>query len=215
MTANDESINLFLDESQKLKQTIDNWLQKIENISMSQIVELYYQVINVNSLAMFSQNINNSSDEDTQNKILNDLEILSKISIVNVIPSRRTPPQFIKRLAMIKNQNINFFSDLFDPITYGNLLSESNMQIVTWDSISMISEAISSETGTFLYEFEKESCPRRYQLFHQMVIQKGFLKSFSRNMRPYTISMIAYNSELKSKILNKIESNLWFKNSVS
>ena len=116
---------------------------------------------------------------------------------------------------MIKNQNINFFSDLFDPITYGNLLSESNMQIVTWDSISMISEAISSETGTFLYEFEKESCPKRYQLFHQMVIQKGFLKSFSRNMRPYTVSMSAYNSELKSKILNKIESNLWFKNSVS
>ena len=154
-------------------------------------------------------------NEDTQNKILNDLEFLSKISIVNVIPSRRTPPQFIKKLAMIKNQNINFFSDLFDPITYGNLLSESNMQIVTWDSISMISEAISSETGTFLYEFEKESCPKRYQLFHQMVIQKGFLKSFSRNIRPYTVSMSTYNSELKSKILNKIKSNLWFKNSVS
>ena len=99
--------------------------------------------------------------------------------------------------------------------TYGNLLSESNMQIVTWDSISMISEAISSETGTFLYEFEEENCPKRYQLFHQMVKQKGFLKSFSRNMEPYTVSMSSYNSELKSKILNKIESNLWFKNSAS
>ena len=152
---------------------------------------------------------------DTQNKILNDLEYLSKISQVNVIPSRRTPHQFIKNLSKLNNHNIKLFTDLFDPITYGNLLSESNMQIVTWDSISMISEAISSETGTFLYEFEKESCPRRYQLFHQMVIQKGFLKSFSRNMRPYTVSMSAYNSELKSKILNKIESNLWFKNSVS
>ena len=154
-------------------------------------------------------------NEDTQNKILNDLEYLSKISQVNVIPSRRTPHQFIKNLSTLNNHNIKLFTDLFDPITYGNLLSESNMQIVTWDSISMISEAISSETGTFLYEFEKESCPRRYQLFHQMVKQKGFLKSFSRNMRPYTVSMSAYNSELKSKILNKIKSNLWFKNSVS
>ena len=152
---------------------------------------------------------------DTQNKILNDLEYLSKISRVNVIPSRRTPHQFIKNLSKLNNHNIKLFTDLFDPINYGNLLSESNMQIVTWDSISMISEAISSETGTFLYEFEKESCPKRYQLFHQMVIQKGFLKSFSRNMRPYTVSMSAYNSELKSKILNKIKSNLWFKNSVS
>ncbi len=152
---------------------------------------------------------------DTQNKIINDLEYLSKISQVNVIPSRRTPHQFIKNLSKLNNNNIKLFTDLFDPITYGNLLSESNIQIVTWDSISMISEAISSETGTFLYEFEEESCPKRYQLFHQLVKQKGFLKNFNRNMRPYTVSMSAYNSELKSKILNKIESNLWFKNSVS
>ena len=154
-------------------------------------------------------------NEDTQNKILNDLEFLSENSSIYVIPSRRTPPEFIKNLSTLKNHNIKLFSDLFDPITYGDLLSESNMQIVTWDSISMISEAISSETGTFLYEFEEESCPKRYRLFHQMVKQKGFLKNFSRNMKPYTISMSSYNSELKSKILNKIESNLWFKNSVS
>ena len=152
---------------------------------------------------------------NTQNKILNDLEYLSKISQVNVIPSRRTPHQFIKNLLKLNNQNIKLFTELFDPITYGNLLSESIIQIVTWDSVSMISEAISSETGTFLYEFEEESCPKKYQLFHQMVKQKGFLKSFSRNMRPYTISMSAYNSDLRSKILNKIESNLWFRNSVS
>ncbi len=154
-------------------------------------------------------------NQNTQNKILNDLEYLSKISQVNVIPSRRTPSQFIEKLATLNNKNLKLFTNLFDPITYGGLLSDSNIQIVTWDSISMISEAISSETGTFLYKFEEESCPKRYQLFHQMVEQKGFLKIFSRNMKPYTVSMSSYNSELKSKILNKIESNLWFKNSVS
>ena len=154
-------------------------------------------------------------NEYTQNKIFNDLEFLSKISLVNVIPSRRTPSQFIKKLAKIRNQNLKLFTDLFDPVNYGRLLSEAKMQIVTWDSISMISEAISSETGTFLYKFEEDSCPKRYQLFHQMVEQRGFLKNFSRDVKPYTISMNNYNSELKSKILNKIESNLWFKNSVS
>ena len=45
--------------------------------------------------------------------------------------------------------------------------------------------------------------------------QKGLLKNFNRDIKPYTVSMSSYNSELKSKILNKIESNLWFKNSVS
>ena len=154
-------------------------------------------------------------NEDTQNKIFNDLEFLSKISLINVIPSRRTPSKFIAKLAKIRNQNLKLFTDLFDPVTYGRLLSEAKMQIVTWDSISMISEAISSETGTFLYKFEEDSCPKRYQLFHQMVEQRGFLKNFNRDAEPYTISMNNYNSELKSKILNKIESNLWFKNSVS
>ena len=65
-------------------------------------------------------------NEDTQNKILNDLEYLSKISQVNVIPSRRTPHQFIKNLSMLKNHNIKLFTDLFDPITmvifYQNLI---------------------------------------------------------------------------------------------
>ena len=154
-------------------------------------------------------------NEYTQKKILNDLEFLSKISLVNIIPSRRTPLQFIEKLAAIKNKNLKLFTDLFDPITYGRLLSEAHMQIVTWDSISMISEAISSETGTFLYKFEEENCPKRYHLFHHMVEEKGFLKNFSRDIEPYTISMKNYNSDLKSKILNKIESNLWFKTSVS
>ena len=154
-------------------------------------------------------------NEETQNKIFNDLEFLSKISLINVIPSRRTPSHFIEKLAKIRNHNLKLFTDIFDPVTYGRLLSEAKMQIVTWDSISMISEAISSETGTFLYKFEEDSCPKRYHLFHQMVEQRGFLKNFSRDVEPYTISMNNYNSELKSKILNKIESNLWFKNSVS
>ena len=153
-------------------------------------------------------------NQDTQNKILNDLEFLSKISPVNVIPSRRTPTKFIKKLELLKNRNIKLFSDIYDPIKYGSLLSESNMQIVTWDSISMISEAISSETGTFLYKFEEESCPRRYMLFHQLVKEKGLIKNFNEDIKPYSISISAYNSEIKSKILNKIKSDLWFKNSV-
>ena len=154
-------------------------------------------------------------NRDTQNKMINDIELLSKTSLVNVIPSRRTPPQFIEKLAKLVTHNIKLHTDLFDPITYGKLLSESNIQIVTWDSISMISEAISSETGTFLYEFELERCPKKYRLFHQMVIKKGLLKNFSRDIKPYSISMSGYNSELKSKILNKIQSNLLFKSSVS
>jgi mitochondrial fission protein ELM1 len=154
-------------------------------------------------------------NKDTQNKILDDLKFLSKKSPVNVIPSRRTPSPFIEKLRTLDSQNVRLLDDVFDPISYGKLLSEAKMHIVTWDSISMISEAISSETGTYLYEFEERSCPKRYKLFYQMTKQKGLLKSFNRNNEPYSISMTEYNLELKSKILNKIESHLWFKNSAS
>ena len=177
--------------------------------------DLYKKKMNSINFIIGGSNKYFKFNEDSQNKILKDLKILSEISLVNVIPSRRTPPKFIEKLAMIKNQNLKLFTEIFDPITYGKLLSEAKIHIVTWDSISMISEAISSETGTFLYKFEEESCPKRYQIFHQMIEQKGFIKNFSIDVEPYTISMKKYNLELKSKILNKIESNLWFKNSVS
>jgi glutamyl-tRNA reductase len=69
MSANEDSANLFLHETDMLKQTIDEWSQKIGDIPMEQIVEIYYKVINVNSLSKISENPDDLSE--LQNKIKN------------------------------------------------------------------------------------------------------------------------------------------------
>ena len=48
-----ETIELFDSESSKLQDMINQALKNFENLSISQIIETYYQIINVTSLAKF------------------------------------------------------------------------------------------------------------------------------------------------------------------
>ncbi len=143
--------------------------------------------------------------------ILNEIKFLSNEFKVNVIPSRRTPRELIEELSKIDNKNIVTFDDLFNPRKYGELLSEGNLQVVTWDSISMISEAISSEAGTFLFKFEEKFCPKRYLKFFDKITKLNLAKFYNQNLKPYEIHIDDYNKNLKTKILNKIQSNLRFR----
>ncbi len=149
-------------------------------------------------------------NQQTQKKILTEIKFLSKKFKVNVIPSRRTPDTLLEELSKINMENVDIFADLFNPKEYGNLLSEGNLQIVTWDSVSMISEAISSEVGTFLFKFEEEYCPKRYHQFFDKITKRNFAQFYVKNIKPYEISISEYNEALKTKILNKIQSNLRF-----
>ncbi len=151
--------------------------------------------------------------QQTQEKILNEIKFLSNKFKVNVIPSRRTPRGLIKELSKIDHENVITFNDLFNPRKYGELLSEGNLQVVTWDSISMISEAISSEAGTFLFKFEEKFCPKRYLKFFDKITELNFAQFYNQNLKPYEISIEEYNKNLKTKILNKIQSNLRFRSS--
>ena len=74
----------------------------------------------------------------------------------------------------------------------------------------MISEAISSEAGTFLFKFEEKFCPKRYLKFFDKITKLNFAKFYNQNLKPYEISIDEYNKNLKTKILNKIQSNLRF-----
>ena len=148
--------------------------------------------------------------QKTQEKILNEIKFLSKKFKINVIPSRRTPMKLIQKLSEIDNKNINTFNDLFNPKKYGELLSMGNLQVVTWDSISMISEAISSEVGTFIFKFEEKLCPKRYYIFFNKIKEHNLAQFYKKDLKPYKISMNEYSKSLKTKILNKIQSNLRF-----
>ena len=149
-------------------------------------------------------------NQQTQKKILNEIKFLSEKFNVNIIPSRRTPNSLLKELSKINKENIYLSEDLFNPKEYGELLSQAHLQIVTWDSISMISEAISSEAGTFLFKFEEELCPKRYHQFFDKITSSNSAQFYNKNIKPYEISISEYNEALKTKILNKIQSNLRF-----
>ncbi len=149
--------------------------------------------------------------ENLTTEILN----LSKKYKLNLIPSRRTPNSYLKTLKNLKSKNIHIFEDLFNPIEYGNLLSKGSYQIVTWDSISMISEAISSEKSTYIYRYEERNCPSRYKIFFENIINKNLARFYKEDLQNFTPNLGTYNNELKSKILNKIESHLWFNSNAS
>ena len=63
----DEISKSFISESNKLESAIDHLLQKSEKFSISEIVSIYYQIMNVTSLIQFlKQNISNNNSEKTQ-----------------------------------------------------------------------------------------------------------------------------------------------------
>ena len=78
MSSDDKSFNLFLKESEKLNQALESWIQNYEKISMAQIVELYYQVINVNSLVKYSQDSYESSNKEINGQITNTQKIIEE-----------------------------------------------------------------------------------------------------------------------------------------
>ncbi len=63
----DEISKSFISESKKLESAIDHLLQKSKKFSISEIVSIYYQIMNVTSLIQFlKQNISNNNSEKTQ-----------------------------------------------------------------------------------------------------------------------------------------------------
>ena len=100
MSTNENSANLFLHETDMLKQTIDEWSQKMEDISMEQIVEIYYKVINVNSLSKISENPDDLSE--LQNKIKNAKNMIDETFNKSFHPLLMSKIQ--NSIEMIKNE---------------------------------------------------------------------------------------------------------------
>lgn len=151
------------------------------------------------------KNKNFKFGKNVQENIFNDIKILSKKYFVQIIPSRRTPESLIKKIKNNKIRNTHLYINTNDPIKYGDFLSNSEANIVTWESISMISESVYSGIGTFIYPFEKENLPKRYKIFHKKLIEKNYIKEFSINFSPFKTSVYEDLSILKNKILNKLK----------
>lgn len=75
----DETTDLFTSESSKLQDVIDHALKNSEILSISEIIEVYYQVINVTSLAKFLRQKFGDIENTEENKtLLNKMQRIEK-----------------------------------------------------------------------------------------------------------------------------------------
>ena len=84
MSTNDNSsitdtINLFYSESNKLEDTLSQSLKNSEKLSLSEIIGLYYQIINVTSLVKFlRQNIKDAENMKEETLLLQRIQKIEK-----------------------------------------------------------------------------------------------------------------------------------------
>lgn len=79
MNSSDQISNSFLEESEKLKAAINASLEK-SNLAVSEIIPLYYQIMNVNSLiSILNQQVqNHDADQQTISKLEDIQKLISE-----------------------------------------------------------------------------------------------------------------------------------------
>lgn len=127
-----------------------------------------------------------------------------------ITTSRRTPDKaskYIKQLAEESEVQTYFHdanNDFDNP--YKGLVAISDYFIITGDSVTMISEAL--ETRKPIYIFSMPNMIRdKHESFIRTLIKKKLAKKLVEGSRNYEVSDIAYNLELKNKILELLQSN--------
>jgi len=79
-TSFQETANLFKSESEKLETEIYSTLEKSEKLSIPEIVQVYYQIINVTSLAqLLKQHLEDTSVSEKQKSVFTRLEKVNQL----------------------------------------------------------------------------------------------------------------------------------------
>ena len=111
-----ETADLFNSESNKLQDVINQSLKNSKKLSISEIIEVYYQVINVTSLAKFlRQNLENIKNTEENNLLFTriqeiekyiDVKFNSNLHLLIMSELKKSIENFKKKLRDLKtNQN--------------------------------------------------------------------------------------------------------------
>ena len=74
-----DTVNLFYSESNKLEDILSQSLKNSDKLSLSEIIGLYYQIINVTSLAKFlRQNLKGTENMKEENRLLDKIQEIEK-----------------------------------------------------------------------------------------------------------------------------------------
>ncbi len=150
--------------------------------------------------------IGGSSKHHTMNKKNTEILInqLSKLNAgLMITASRRTGEENTKKLReSLKGDNI-YFWDNEGENPYFALLALADYILVTEDSVSMTSEAIS--TGKPVHIIELEGGARRIDLCHKLLQEQGYTKPFTGELKMWSYTSPNDKEKVAKAIYKKIE----------
>ena len=138
-------------------------------------------------------------------KLISDLKTLQKEQNASLLitASRRTGEE---NMALLKksfpNDANTYFWDGEGENPYIAFLSYADSILVTADSVSMVSDALA--TGKPTYIIEMEGGARRIDLFHQHILEKDYVKTFSGTLEPYSYQAVNEAQKIAGILGNKL-----------
>lgn len=116
-------------------------------------------------------------------RLADQLQALTEHYALMITASRRTPPEYQDYLRQhVTGPNV-FFWDGSGDNPYRGFLAWADALIVTEDSVSMASEAIS--TGKPVYILRMEGGSARFRRFHDYLVGQGYARWFEGIIEPY------------------------------
>jgi len=126
----------------------------------------------------------------------------TEFAAVAVAPSRRTPPAFLARLRDALGGEGAFVWEGQGPNPYVDILARARSLIVTGDSHNMMSEALA--TGTGVYVWRPPGLPRKLEWFIAALEAKGLARAFEANAAPFQTPCVDATPEIVSEIQKRL-----------
>lgn len=117
--------------------------------------------------------------------------------------SRRTGEENMSLLeTAFKNDDQTFFWNGEGGNPYIAYLAYTDYILVTADSVSMISDALS--TGKPTYIISLEGGARRIDTFHEHILKKGYAQKFNGTIENYSYQPVRVSEQIANEIRNKL-----------
>jgi mitochondrial fission protein ELM1 len=120
-----------------------------------------------------------------------------------IVPSRRTPVNFIQKLKNELGEN-HFFLSKLDQEKYFASLELANYLLVTCDSTSLISEAISTGKPVFIEKFKTKRKSKRFSMFHDNLEKMNVVKEFNGELTSWSYKIIEDTKQVGETIRRKL-----------
>jgi len=143
------------------------------------------------------------SENEIEKFIFNITQAKNNITKINIIGSRRTPPQLFENIKKKFNTNIFNYDFSLKKENYLKLMSEASHIVVTSDSISMISEAAITGKPIYVAELVKNKNDYRFQRFINLFEKLGIIRKLDQTLDNWTYEKLYETKRIANLILNK------------